>query len=197
MFLTNIRSSDPTKPSFFEMMAQTYFMPSLKPALHYMWTVLATRYPSKFYPVVKYSDEIFYGGLLLLNRRFLSLYDSTFSENFYGMERVRISGNINLKLDKRDKLKSLFFSTVVPYLKEKIDKFYLSNTNDDPFDQENSEEQEIEEELEISQENNNNISLKSKIFKFFMKYYPHFNLGYEFFFFSLSSDVFVQQNPIF
>ena len=186
MFLTNLRNNDPSKPSFFEMMAQTYFMPSLKPALHYIWTVLATRYPSKFYPFVKYSDEIFYGGLFLLNRRFLSIYDSTFSENFYGMERTRFSNGINFKLERKDKLKSLFFTCLVPYLKDKLDKFFVALSNDNPFDEDEQDQDGYEEDLDNSDDNSqneNNKTLKTKFLLLFKKYYGSFNFFYEFFFF--------------
>lgn len=39
MFMCNFGNGDPTRPSFFEMMAQQQMMPTFKPALNYVFSV--------------------------------------------------------------------------------------------------------------------------------------------------------------
>lgn len=39
MFISNFNSSDPSRPSFFEMIAQQEMIPTLKPALRYVLSV--------------------------------------------------------------------------------------------------------------------------------------------------------------
>ena len=43
MFMSNFRVRDPLRPSFFELYAQQQLFPMLKPALHYAFSVRATR----------------------------------------------------------------------------------------------------------------------------------------------------------
>ncbi|EFA82231.1 RING zinc finger-containing protein [Heterostelium album PN500] len=91
MFLFNFNNGDPNRPSFFEMFAQHQMMPSFKPALKYIFTVLSQR-NSKFEIIVKYHDEFFYSMLLLLEYHYLKYYEGSFSENFYNLKRsVKVS----------------------------------------------------------------------------------------------------------
>ncbi|GAM23075.1 hypothetical protein SAMD00019534_062500, partial [Acytostelium subglobosum LB1] len=91
MFLFNFNNGDPNRPSFFEMFAQHQMMPSFKPALKYIFTVLSQRNP-RLSVIVKYHDEFFYSLLLLLEYHYLKYYEASFSENFYNLKRsIKVS----------------------------------------------------------------------------------------------------------
>ncbi|KYQ89925.1 RING zinc finger-containing protein [Tieghemostelium lacteum] len=98
MFLFNLSNGDPNRPSFFEMFAQFQMMPSFKPALKYIFTVLSQR-NSKFLYIVKYYDECFYSMLLLLEYHYLKYYEGSFSENFYNLKRVKSEDKKGTTLD--------------------------------------------------------------------------------------------------
>ncbi|EGC39191.1 hypothetical protein DICPUDRAFT_148100 [Dictyostelium purpureum] len=90
MFLFNFDNGDPNRPSFFEMLNQFQMMPSFKPALKYIFTVLSQRNPKLRY-IVNYYDECFYSLLLLLEYHYLKYYEGSFSENFYNLKRIKSS----------------------------------------------------------------------------------------------------------
>ncbi|KAM9955833.1 hypothetical protein ACTFIW_002038 [Dictyostelium discoideum] len=93
MFMFNFDNGhDPNRPSFFEMLNQHQMMPSFKPALKYIFTVLSQRNP-KFRYIVNYYDECFYSLLLLLEYHYLKYYEGSFSENFYNLKRIKPRNN--------------------------------------------------------------------------------------------------------
>lgn len=119
---------DVNRPSFFEMMAQQQMMPTFKPALKYIFSVLSQRNPEMDW-FVRHNDELFHAGWLLIEHHYLKYYGASFSENFYGLKRQRIQpvpgdGKDSFEMTGKDKLLSLFFLVVVPYLKQKLDKLY-------------------------------------------------------------------------
>jgi hypothetical protein len=90
MFLTNLNlGGDESRPSFFEVIAQSRLYDGLKPALKALILVNfvifssvelttsaqfgAQRYPSLF-TAVNYSEEIFYSLMLLLETHYLQEY---------------------------------------------------------------------------------------------------------------------------
>ena len=73
MFLLNFNSSDPSKPSFFEMYAQYELMVHLKPALEYVLSVLSLR-DGRWARAVSCSDEIFHLAQFFVERFYLSNY---------------------------------------------------------------------------------------------------------------------------
>jgi len=123
--LFNFNPADMNRPSFFEMFIETQMMPSLKPALKYIFSVLAQRVPRLNW-CVQWIDEIFYAALFILERHYLRHYDGSFSENFYGLKRVPVNseGKKTGPLKSHHRKWSLFFLVVVPYLKDKLDKLY-------------------------------------------------------------------------
>lgn len=139
MFVTSLNQSEPDRPSFFEMMAQEQLIPALKPAIRYVASVVAIRNPHCEW-FVNHLDEIFTAGLFFLEYRFLTNHDASFSENFYGLQRVRrvavdtssakllgdtsATGYVMKPLRPKDRLISLFFLVMTPYLKGKLDDFY-------------------------------------------------------------------------
>uniref|UniRef100_A0A6B2L9Q4 Peroxisome assembly protein 12 n=1 Tax=Arcella intermedia TaxID=1963864 RepID=A0A6B2L9Q4_9EUKA len=117
-----------------ELFLESQMVPSLKPALEWILQV-AMQNRSRLYPVLQYIDEIFYGMVFVLERHYLKYYDSSFSENFYGLKRIVVTedGTKGAPLQKKHKLWSLFFLVVVPYIKTKLDKYYEKNfTNPRP-----------------------------------------------------------------
>lgn len=77
-------------PSFFEIIAQQYLVPTLEPAVEYVWAVLASHTGGRepWRTLARRADEVFCLGLAALDWYHLSHYDGTFSENFYGLARV-------------------------------------------------------------------------------------------------------------
>eukprot|EP01087_Luapelamoeba_hula_P022228 TRINITY_DN7916_c0_g1_i1.p1 TRINITY_DN7916_c0_g1~~TRINITY_DN7916_c0_g1_i1.p1 ORF type:complete len:388 (+),score=35.90 TRINITY_DN7916_c0_g1_i1:47-1210(+) len=129
MFIGNFNTGDAGRAGFLEMIAEHQFMPSFEPAFKYLFTVLSMRYP-RLETVVKYHDEIFAGARLLIERHYLQSYDASFSENFYGLKRVQTTAQVgkNRPIVQRDRILSLIFLVVVPYLKSKADQLYLRNS---------------------------------------------------------------------
>jgi len=163
--LYNFNSGDANRPSFIEMFLESQMVPSLKPVIEWVLSVLAQRNP-RLYPFVDYLDEIFYGVVFILERHYLKHYEGSFSENFYGLKRAIVTkdGKKGPRLQRRHKLWCLFFLVVVPYLKTKLDKYYQNNF-------ENTRNRNLEEES------------RSKISRAFGVIYPYLVAAYEGLFF--------------
>ena len=84
MFLANFNNADPSRPSFFEMLAQQEMISILKPAIKYVFDVLAQRHP-KMEIFSRHSDEVFSIGLAVLENHYLRNYGNyvTFIMNFF------------------------------------------------------------------------------------------------------------------
>lgn len=163
--LYNFNTTDASHPSFFEMFIQTQMMPSLKPALKYTLAVcsapcdlgvgfipthfssaqvLSQKFPRTEW-TLKWADELFYGGLFVIERHYLKHYgpsslptshsrnpltfldfpDGSFSENFYGLRRAPVTADGKAPPPTRaQKQASLFFLVIIPYLKDKLDQYY-------------------------------------------------------------------------
>lgn len=183
MFLANF-SGDASRPSFFEMIAQQEMMPTLRPAMKYAFNILGSSYRSMQW-TSRFSDELFYLGLFLLEKHHLNHYDASFSENFYGLKRVEtkeISGKNNYKVTKLSPMndghryRALFFLVVVPYVKHKMDELYkelvpvysISIVDNDNLNPNNQEEP-----------NSFRTRLKNKFKKIFVSIYPAVNASFE------------------
>lgn len=70
-------AADPFRPSFFELMAQEQLASLLKPAVRYVITVLAQRYPRYLLRIVNRFDELYALIMLAVNRHYLRTW-STF-----------------------------------------------------------------------------------------------------------------------
>eukprot|EP01104_Vermistella_antarctica_P009984 TRINITY_DN2632_c0_g1_i2.p1 TRINITY_DN2632_c0_g1~~TRINITY_DN2632_c0_g1_i2.p1 ORF type:complete len:433 (-),score=60.75 TRINITY_DN2632_c0_g1_i2:83-1381(-) len=92
MFLSNFASSDSRRPSFFEMLAAEQLMPAFRPALKFIFSVVAMRNP-RANALAKYSDEVFYLLTFFVERHFLRNYDASFSENFYMLRRSAVDSS--------------------------------------------------------------------------------------------------------
>eukprot|EP01061_Rhynchopus_euleeides_P018737 TRINITY_DN30942_c0_g1_i1.p1 TRINITY_DN30942_c0_g1~~TRINITY_DN30942_c0_g1_i1.p1 ORF type:complete len:344 (+),score=89.33 TRINITY_DN30942_c0_g1_i1:396-1427(+) len=126
---------DSPLPTFFEMRAQEELMPILSSGFRYALTVTAQRV-IPLSKVVPYSDELFAVLWGLLDYKFLSAIDSTFSENFYGLKRVVAPRGVDvmkdveqeglrsyLRLSKRDHIISVLLSVLIPYIKTRLQDY--------------------------------------------------------------------------
>ncbi|KAI9078421.1 hypothetical protein K1719_039640 [Acacia pycnantha] len=126
-----------TRPTFFEMAAAQQLPASLRAALTYSIGVLALRRPF-LHRVLDYEDEFFALLMLVLETHSLRTTDASFSESLYGLRRRAV--NIRAKkddagsksanatnhsgLEKRQKVLSVVFLVVLPYLKHKLHSMY-------------------------------------------------------------------------
>ena len=136
MFLAQLsQTNDPTKPSFFEMIAQHTLVSTLRPGFKYLISVLALR-DSKWEVILRNFDFIFHSILLVIENHYLEYKNSSFAENFYGLKRVKKTGFLDTngkpivrELSKSDKFWSLFFLVLFPYAKIKMDQYYSRRFN--------------------------------------------------------------------
>jgi peroxin-12 len=187
--LFNFNPADMNRPSFFEMFIETQMMPSLKPALKYIFSVLAQRVPRLNW-CVQWIDEIFYAALFILERHYLRHYDGSFSENFYGLKRVPVNseGKKTGPLKSHHRKWSLFFLVVVPYLKDKLDKLYKTKFGygyelEDirpPSPQQSSPQQQQQQSTLTHRQD---VRMSHFLWNIFKVFYPIFNAFYEGLFF--------------
>ncbi|KAL3838115.1 hypothetical protein ACJIZ3_022706 [Penstemon smallii] len=147
-----------TRPTFFEMSAAQQLPSSLRAALTYSLGVLALRRPF-IHKILDYEDEFFALLMLVLETHSLRTTDASFAESLYGLRRrgvkIRLkksdvlagSGNEihHTGLHKRQKVLSVAFLVILPYLKSKLQSVYdkqreaalqasLWGDNDERFD---------------------------------------------------------------
>ncbi|KAJ7499234.1 cyclin-dependent protein kinase inhibitor [Mycena latifolia] len=129
--------SDPLKPSLFELVAQEQLRDLLQPALKYVLSVFAQRYPRYLLRIVNRHEEFYAAIMLFVERHYLRKHNASFSENFYGFKRRRrpfieterakaAVGGIPPGENLRDKeiWRSLLFLVGVPYLRAKALDYY-------------------------------------------------------------------------
>lgn len=126
-----------SRPTFFEMSAAQQLPSSLRAALTYSIGVLALRRPF-LHKVLDYEDEFFAALTLILETHSLRTTDASFAESLYGLRRRAV--NIQMKKEdlrletgnriqhsgirRRQKLLSVVFLVVLPYLKSKLHSIY-------------------------------------------------------------------------
>ncbi|KAI5124795.1 hypothetical protein M0805_005429 [Coniferiporia weirii] len=128
---------DPSRPSLFELVAQEQLRDLLQPALKYVLSVFAQRYPRYLLRIVNKHEEFYALVMLFVERHYLRTHAASFAENFYGLKRQRkplyetertklAVGNsvAGAQLRDRDIHRSLFFLVVVPYLRAKAQDYY-------------------------------------------------------------------------
>lgn len=89
---SGLASTDPYRPSFFELAAQEQLSDLLKPALRYTLSVLAQRNPRYLLRIVNRFDEVYAVVMWAIERHYLRTWGSSFAENFYGLRRRRRPG---------------------------------------------------------------------------------------------------------
>ncbi|GBG28334.1 Peroxisome assembly protein 12 [Hondaea fermentalgiana] len=121
MFLSNLLNSP--NPTVFELSMAGGLTTALQPAFDYLLVTLGERYAT-FFRLCAWKDELYYLLLGIIERHYLQVYDACFSENFYALKRVKRAGpqGAQVPLSPRDKLVSLFFVTLIPYLRMKTVK---------------------------------------------------------------------------
>ncbi|KAI9592004.1 Pex12 amino terminal region-domain-containing protein [Syncephalis fuscata] len=124
-FMSNISGGDDAanRPSLFELIAQDQMRDLLRPALRYLVTFYAERYPRYMLRVHHHFDELLLLVSWLVERHYLQHWASSFSENFYGLKRV-IAAEQTKIWSSKDTIQSLFYLIGIPYLKTKLDEAF-------------------------------------------------------------------------
>ncbi|RKP26389.1 Pex12 amino terminal region-domain-containing protein [Syncephalis pseudoplumigaleata] len=124
-FMSNISGGDDSanRPSLFELIAQDQMRDLLRPALRYLVTYYAERYPRYLLRVHRHFDEVLLFVSWLVERHYLRQWQSSFSENFYGLKRARVADH-GRQWTGADVRRSLLYLVGLPYLKTKLDAAY-------------------------------------------------------------------------
>ncbi|TKR81189.1 hypothetical protein L596_015104 [Steinernema carpocapsae] len=112
-----------TQPSIFDLLAQESLMGSLKPSLKHLVNFLAFAYPGRFRHCNAYFEELYTSFSFLMENYFLSKYGATFAENFYSMKRISTETEKPVS-EWRERAKTLAIVVVLPYIRDKIDKYH-------------------------------------------------------------------------
>ncbi|TFY59123.1 hypothetical protein EVJ58_g5976 [Rhodofomes roseus] len=128
----NDAGDDPLKPTLFELVAQEQLRDLLQPALKYVLSVFAQRYPRYLIRVVNRHEEFYALLMLIVERHYLRKH-----ENFYGLKRRRrplfeterakaaVPGVLpEERLRDREILRSLIFLVGLPFLRTKAQEYY-------------------------------------------------------------------------
>lgn len=133
----NGTGGDPLKPSVFELIAQEQLRDLLQPALKYVLSVFAQRYPRYLLRIVNRHEEFYAAIMFFIERHYLKKHNASFSENFYGLKRRRkpfietdraqaAVGGIppQESLGTVEIWRSLLFLVGVPYLRAKAQDYF-------------------------------------------------------------------------
>ncbi|KAI9197450.1 Pex12 amino terminal region-domain-containing protein [Polychytrium aggregatum] len=118
-------SSLEDKPTFFELVANDKLAELFKPALNYILSNYAQRYPRYLIHLANRFDEAYALLMLWVEWYYLTTWGGSFSENFYGLRRTgtRSGADSAERLSRRQKWISLLSLILVPYLKSKMDLY--------------------------------------------------------------------------
>ncbi|TIC58521.1 hypothetical protein E3Q05_00776 [Wallemia mellicola] len=170
-----LQSSYTERPSLFELFAQDELTDLLQPAVKYVLSILATRYPRYLLRLVNKHEEFYALIMLIVESHYLRTQNASFTESFYGLKRRNRPAfeptHSSPYLDKHhqafDKLtKGQIYGSLVgvPYLRTKSKELYDiwgGNTSGELFrDSEHSQQE----------------STYKRTFK---KVYPYANLALE------------------
>ncbi|KAI0921289.1 hypothetical protein AcW1_004690 [Taiwanofungus camphoratus] len=133
----NDAGEDPLKPSLFELVAQEQLRDLLQPALKYILSVFAQRYPRYLLRIVNRHEELYATLMFFIERHYLRTQGASFSENFYGLKRRRrplfeterasaaVPGIFQEeKVRDQEIWRSLLFLVGLPYLRTKAQEYY-------------------------------------------------------------------------
>merc|ERR1712142_1216852 len=112
-FLTSTFNTT-NQPSIFEVTAQQSLASTLGPACRHIIKVAATQQPEHCGFLLKVQDELILLANSALQLHYLKVFNASFTENFYGLERVS---------ELREKLPicpSFLFLVLAPYLRRKL-----------------------------------------------------------------------------
>ncbi|KAI8921824.1 Pex12 amino terminal region-domain-containing protein [Powellomyces hirtus] len=129
-YLSNLGAAgDAYRPSLFELVAQDKMRDLLKPAVRYVMSVYAQRYPRHLLRLVNRHDEIFSVLMLLIEQHYLREWDASFAEHFYGLKRTAAGASRRQRkgvhhLTSSQIWRSVFCLVAVPYIKTKLDETF-------------------------------------------------------------------------
>ncbi|KAI8866347.1 hypothetical protein GQ42DRAFT_165560 [Ramicandelaber brevisporus] len=127
-FMSDILGSgNPQRPSLFELIAQARMSELISPALQYVVSVYAQRYPRLLVPLANRHEQFHAVVMLLVEYHYLRQYGSSFAEHFYGLKRVRSTPHPDtgsVALARGDIWRSVTGLVVLPYLKTCGDSLY-------------------------------------------------------------------------
>ncbi|TPX32063.1 hypothetical protein SmJEL517_g04765 [Synchytrium microbalum] len=127
-FLSNLGATSGDLPSYFELVNEDKMRDMLRPALRYVLTVYAQRYPRYLLRVVNHHEELYALLMILVENHYLREWGSSFAENFYGLKRIPtrkgFRGRVSEKLTDYHIFASLICLVVIPYAKGKLDEYY-------------------------------------------------------------------------
>ncbi|RKP10482.1 Pex12 amino terminal region-domain-containing protein [Thamnocephalis sphaerospora] len=164
-FMSNLSgdSAGADRPSLFELIAQDQMRDLLRPALRYLLTVYAERYPRYLLRAHQYFDEAYLLLSWLVERHYLAQWGASFSENFYGLKRARTSERGD-KWTSTDVSRSLLFLVGLPYLKLKLDEAFDKTRGGAA--------------AELFGEDEDETPLRRRAVRVFRVVYPWINAGY-------------------
>ncbi|GJE84395.1 peroxisome assembly protein [Phanerochaete sordida] len=129
--------ADQLKPSLFELVAQEQLRDLLQPALKYVLSVFAQRYPRYLLRVVNRHEEFYATLMFFVERHYLRKHGAAFAENFYGLKRRRrplfeteraraaVGGVLDEeKLRDKEVWRSMLFLVGLPYLRAKAADYF-------------------------------------------------------------------------
>ncbi|XP_053310797.1 peroxisome assembly protein 12 [Spea bombifrons] len=155
-------SAGDDRPTIFEVVAQESLMAAVRPALHHVVKVLAESNPARYGTLWRWFDELYMLLDLLLQQHYLSWANASFSENFYGLKRVKVgSTGAHCPLPRKQYWKSLLLLVLVPYLRVKLEKL-VSRLRE-------------EEDYSIQ----NPTSFRKRLYKAFLASYPFVRFSWE------------------
>ncbi|KAI0092625.1 Pex12 amino terminal region-domain-containing protein [Irpex rosettiformis] len=177
---------DPLKPSLFELVAQEQLGGLLQPALKYVLSVFAQRYPRYLLRVVNRHEEFYAALMFFVERHYLRTHGASFAENFYGLKRRRrplfeteraraaVGGvPVEEKLRGREIWRSMLFLVGLPYLRAKAQDYFEAlggGVDHDLFDQNEQSRQ----ARSLSEE-----TIAARLRRIFKRIYPWLNTGLE------------------
>ncbi|EKM59344.1 uncharacterized protein PHACADRAFT_86095 [Phanerochaete carnosa HHB-10118-sp] len=128
---------DQLKPSLFELVAQEQLRDLLQPALKYILSVFAQRYPRYLLRLVNRHEEFYATLMLFVERHYLRKHGASFAENFYGLKRRRrplfeteraraaVGGVLNEeRLRDKEVWRSMLFLIGLPYIRAKAADYF-------------------------------------------------------------------------
>ncbi|THH02397.1 hypothetical protein EW026_g447 [Hermanssonia centrifuga] len=179
-------SNDPLKPSLFELVAQEQLRDLLQPALKYVLSVFAQRYPRYLIRIVNRHEEFYAALMFFVERHYLRTHGASFAENFYGLKRRRTPvfeteraraavGGVpdEEKLRGREMWRSLVLLIGIPYLRAKAQDYFeaLGGGVDPDILDENAATQ---QQRALTEEN-----MVANLRRAFKVVYPWINLTFE------------------
>ncbi|CAG8536999.1 523_t:CDS:2 [Paraglomus brasilianum] len=188
-FMSDLGSSaDIYRPTLFELISQEKMRDLLQPAVKYVLSIYAQRYPRYLLRIVNAHEEFYALIMFFVERHYLKEWGGSFAENFYGLKRIRSlrKGKVLLeeetshkelkKLRDVDVSRSLIFLVGLPYVKAKLDDLYerLGGGIEAQLLGDDSDEEDYEDTSQM----NRSDRLISYFKRGFKRWYPWINFLY-------------------